>query len=183
MPILTIPIDPGLTLSYTHEREPLGTIGPLHLVPDLDENFLVMNGDILTDLDYRSLFESHVKHKAIATVATYKREVKMEYGVLEKDKKGRITGFFEKPNYYFDVSMGINVFSKKILDVIPRDKPFGFDQLMEYLLRARQPVISYPHEGYWLDIGKPDDFARSLEEFELHKDRFLPGLHTPEQDR
>jgi NDP-sugar pyrophosphorylase family protein len=166
--------DLGLGISYTHETEPLGTIGPLRLVPHLDENFLVMNGDILTDLNYRELFEAHRRKKAIATIATYQRDVNIDFGVLEKDSERRIVAFREKPTCHFDVSMGVYIFSKKILDLVPKGAPFGFDQLMYALVEKKAKVFSYPHDGYWLDIGRPDDYARSIEEFERYKDRFLP---------
>ncbi len=166
--------DFGLAISYTHETEPLGTIGPLHLVPRLDDNFLVMNGDILTDLNYRTLFDAHVRKGATATVATYQRDVNIDFGVLEKDDSGRIVAFREKPTYHFDVSMGVYVFSRAILDLVPKGKPFGFDQLMYSLVERKADVFSYSHDGYWLDIGRPDDYARSVEEFERYRDRFLP---------
>ena len=164
----------GLDISYTHEDTPLGTIGPLRLIEDLDDTFLVMNGDILTDIDYKALIDSHRENKAIATVATYQRDVHIDFGVLEKNKDNRIIAFREKPTYHFDVSMGIYVFSKKILTSVPKGEPFGFDQLMYALTEKKAPVFSYPHSGYWLDIGRPDDYARSIEEFERYKDRFLP---------
>lgn len=164
----------GLDITYSHEDEPLGTIGPLRLMKNLDTNFLVMNGDILTDIDYTALIECHKKNKAIATVATYQRDVHIDFGVLEKDEANRIVAFREKPTYYFNVSMGVYVFSKKILDYVPKNDPFGFDQLMYALTERKAPVFSYPHDGYWLDIGRPDDYARSIEEFEKYKDRFLP---------
>jgi NDP-mannose synthase len=164
----------GLEISYTHEDTPLGTIGPLRLIEDLDDTFLVMNGDILTDIDYTKLIDSHRKNNAIATVATYQRDVHVDFGVLERNDKNRIIAFREKPTYHFEVSMGIYVFSKKILDYVPENAPFGFDQLMYALTETKAPVFSYPHEGYWLDIGRPDDYARSIEEFEKYKDRFLP---------
>jgi NDP-mannose synthase len=164
----------GLDISYTHEDTPLGTIGPLRLIENLDDTFLVMNGDILTDIDYTKLIDSHRKNKAIATVATYQRDVYIDFGVLEKNDESRIIAFREKPSYHFDVSMGIYVFSKKILDYVPENAPFGFDQLMYALTETKAPVFSYPHTGYWLDIGRPDDYARSIEEFEKYKDRFLP---------
>jgi NDP-mannose synthase len=164
----------GLEISYTHEDMPLGTIGPLRLIEDLDDTFLVMNGDILTDIDYTKLTNSHRKNKAIATVATYQRDVYIDFGVLEKNDENRIIAFREKPSYHFDVSMGIYVFSKRILDLVPENSPFGFDQLMYALTEAKAPVFSYAHTGYWLDIGRPDDYARSIEEFEKYKDRFLP---------
>jgi NDP-mannose synthase len=164
----------GLDISYAHEDTPLGTIGPLRLIDQLDDTFLVMNGDILTDIKYRDLIASHHKNKAIATVATYQRDVNIDFGVLEKDDNRKIVAFKEKPTFHFDVSMGVYVFSKKILDYVPMGEPFGFDQLMYALTAKHEAVYSYQHSGYWLDIGRPDDYARSIEEFERYKDRFLP---------
>jgi len=164
----------GLDIAYVHEDTPLGTIGPLRLIEHLDDTFLVMNGDILTDISYPDLIASHRKNKAIATVATYQRVVNIDFGVLEKDENRKITAFREKPTYHFDVSMGVYVFSKKILDYVPDGEPFGFDQLMYALTAQKEAVYSYSHNGYWLDIGRPDDYARSIEEFEKYKDRFLP---------
>jgi NDP-mannose synthase len=162
-----------LKISYAHEDTPLGTIGPLRLIKKLDDNFLVMNGDILTDLDYTALIKAHKKQNALATVATYQRDTHIDFGVLDKNQDNRIIAFREKPTYHFDVSMGVYVFSKKILDYVPENLPFGFDQLMYALIKTKAPVFSYPHDGYWLDIGRPDDYARSIEEFEKYKDRFL----------
>jgi NDP-sugar pyrophosphorylase family protein len=164
----------GLKISYTHEQEPLGTIGPLRLIPELDDDFLVMNGDILTDLDFAAFMKSHTKNKAMATVATYKRDAAIDFGVLEKDEQGRIIAFREKPVYHFDVSMGVYAFSKNVLSFVPKNKPFGFDQLMYALIEKNSDVYSYPFDGYWLDIGRPDDYARAVEEFERYKSRFLP---------
>ena len=164
----------GLNISYSHEDTPLGSIGPLRLIEDLEDTFLVMNGDILTDLDYKKLIEFHKEHNAIATVATYQRDANIDFGVLETDSEKKIIAFREKPTYHFNVSMGVYVFSKKILDFVPADTPFGFDQLMYALIAKNEEVYSYSHTGYWLDIGRPDDYARSIEEFERYKDRFLP---------
>jgi len=166
--------DLKLKITYTHETEPLGTIGPLCLIDHLDKNFLVMNGDILTDLDYHAIFKAHAKRDAMATVATYQRDTNIDFGVLEKDRENKIVAFREKPTYHFDVSMGVYIFSNKILDYIPEGKPFGFDNLMYTLTEKKEAVYSFPHDGYWLDIGRPDDYARSIEEFERYKDRFIP---------
>jgi len=133
-----------------------------------------MNGDILTDLNYRALFEAHKSQRAIATIATSQRDMGIDFGVLEKNSDKKIVKFHEKPTYHFDVSMGIHMFSKKVLNYVPAGKPFGFDQLMYTLIDRNEEVYSYPHDGYWLDIGRPDDYARSIEEFEQYKDRFLP---------
>jgi NDP-sugar pyrophosphorylase family protein len=164
---------PGLSIRYTHEDEPLGTIGPLRLIDHLADTFLVMNGDILTDLDYRKLMEAHSEKKGMATIATYHREVNVDFGVLEHDDAGRIRAFREKPTYSFDVSMGIYVFQKEILNFVPEGMAFGFDELMLAMIAGGARVCSHPHHGYWLDIGRPDDYERSIAEFERYRDLFL----------
>jgi NDP-sugar pyrophosphorylase family protein len=164
---------PGLELRFTHEEEPLGTIGPLRLVEGLADSFLVMNGDILTDLDYRRLLAAHRRRKALATIATYHREVNVDFGVLEPDAGGRIRGFREKPTYPFEVSMGIYAFRKEILRFVPEGRAFGFDELMLAMIAEGAPVYSFPYRGYWLDIGRPDDYERSIAEFERYRDLFL----------
>ena len=164
---------PGLSIRFTHEDEPLGTIGPLRLIDHLEDTFLVMNGDILTDLDYRKLLEAHTRKKAMATIATYHREVNVDFGVLEPDSEGRIRAFREKPTYPFEVSMGIYAFQREILGFVPEGSPFGFDELMLAMIAKGAPVYSYLYDGYWLDIGRPDDYARSIEEFAQNRERFL----------
>jgi NDP-sugar pyrophosphorylase family protein len=152
---------PGLDLRFTHEEEPLGTIGPLRLIDGLADTFLVMNGDILTDLDYRRLLAAHRRRKALATIATYHREVNVDFGVLEPDAGGRIRGFREKPTYPFEVRF------------VPEGRAFGFDELMLAMIAEGAPVYSFPYRGYWLDIGRPDDYERSIAEFERYRDLFL----------
>lgn len=163
----------GINVKFVHENEPLGTIGPLHLIPHLDDTFLVMNGDILTDLDYRKLIAAHHRKKAIATIATYKRDVNVDFGVLEHDQDLRIHTFKEKPVFNFEVSMGIYILNKEILTFVPDKSAFGFDQLMYALTAKKAAVYSYPYKGYWLDIGRPDDYERSILEFEQNKEKFL----------
>ena len=162
-----------LSIRYSHEVEPLGTIGPLRLIEDLDESFLVMNGDVLTDLNYRHLIDYHQKCHAIATIATYQRDTAIDFGVLEHDDEQRIHTFREKPVYHFDVSMGIYMFQREIQDHVPDDRAFGFDDLMYALTAQAAPVFSYPFDGYWLDIGRPDDYERSIADFEKNKHLFL----------
>lgn len=166
--------DLDVPIRFSHEQKPLGTIGPLHLIKDLEDQFMVMNGDILTDLDYRKLIEYHNKKKALATVATYRRDVYIDFGVLEHDNESRIVKFIEKPTYSFEVSMGIYMFEKKILEYVPDGISFGFDDLMYSLTGKDEAVYSYLHSGYWLDIGRPDDYSRSIEEFEKNKEKFIP---------
>ena len=167
----------GLTIDYSHEPMPLNTIGPLKLIDDLPEHFLVLNGDVLTDLDLGAFFEAHVASGAEATVATYARDVKVDFGVLKsRASDGRLTAFVEKPVEHFDVSMGVYAFSHRIMDLVPDGQPYGFDHLMLDLIATGRDVRAQPHAGYWLDIGRPDDYQRACDEFET----LAPTLLGPE---
>jgi NDP-mannose synthase len=155
----------GVELVYSIEDRPLGTVGPLRLIHDLPEHFLVMNGDILTDLDYADLYCSHVRGDAPLTIASFQRDVQIDFGVLEIDNsRSKITGFREKPTYHFDVSMGVYAFSRSLVKRIPVDQPYGIDSLVLELLHAGVGVKAYPFSGYWLDIGRPDDYDRANQE-------------------
>jgi len=155
----------GLKINYSLEEEPLGTVAPIGLIQGLPEDFLVMNGDLLTDLDFSELFSIHIAHKSLLTVSTYHRTTKIDFGVLELDPKdNKVTGFREKPEYSFNVSMGVYAMNRKILDYVPRNKPFGFDNLMLCLLEKKIPVNVFPYKGYWLDIGRPDDYEKANED-------------------
>jgi NDP-sugar pyrophosphorylase family protein len=159
----------GLEIDYSIEKQPLSTVGPLKLIDKLPEHFIVANGDILTDLDVAKLYQDHVQSGAIATVATFKRTEKIDYGVLDITDDGVVSGFSEKPCYHFSVSMGIYVFSRPVLDLVPDNKPFGFDDLMYLLLERREKVRAYPFNGYWLDIGRPDDYEKALRDIDRIK--------------
>ncbi len=155
----------GLSIRYEVEDQPLGTVGPLARMADLPENFIVMNGDVLTDLDYDALFRHHVEGGALLTLSAYRRQETIDFGVLEIDRSSkRLVGFREKPRYDFDVSMGVYVFNRRILERIPRDRPYGLDQLVLDLLASGEPIQTYPFSGYWLDLGRPDDYDRANRE-------------------
>lgn len=156
----------GLRVSYSEETEPLSTVAPLKLIADLPENFLVVNGDILTDLDFAELCRIHLAKGSLVTVAVHERENFVDYGVLEADETGRLVGFKEKPTYRLTVSMGVYVFSKKVLDYVPDRVAFGFDQLMHLMLEKNLPVSVHCYPGYWLDIGRLEDYERAQEDFE-----------------
>ena len=164
----------GLRLDYSEEPQPLGTMGPLHLVPDLGENFFVLNADLLTDLDFGELATFHLSHGDPATVATYVKTTRLELGVLETDAQGRVVAFREKPVLRHKVSMGIYAFHRSILQHIPQGQPFGFDGLMAALLASDRPIRSFLFEGQWLDIGIPADYQAAQEEFEQNRERYLP---------
>ncbi|MBK9521668.1 MAG: nucleotidyltransferase family protein [Rhodocyclaceae bacterium] len=163
----------GVLIDYSLEDQPLGTMAPLRLVKDLPSHFLVMNGDILTDLNFADFHAEHSLSKALFTISSHQREQRIDYGVLEIDHAGALQGFREKPSSTYQVSMGIYMISRDILDHIPDSGPYGFDNLMLDLLTARKTVQVRPFNGYWLDIGRPDDYAQAIEEFESMKARFL----------
>lgn len=150
----------GVSIRYSMEDQPLGTVGPLCNVTDLPENFFVMNGDVLTNIDFRSLFEHHCASGCELTIATYRREAKIDFGVLDLDRE-RITGFREKPLFHFDVSMGIYVFRRSILDRVPANQSYGIDNLVLAMLKSGIPINAYRFDGYWLDIGRPDDYDQA----------------------
>lgn len=161
-------------IDYSLEDDPLGTMGPLRLIPDLPENFIVMNGDILTDLNFGAFFDAHVAEGVVFTISSSRREQVTDFGVLKTDD-GSLVGFEEKPRSTYEVSMGVYMVSSKIVARIPADGPFGFDQLMLDLMQDRQRIAVKCYEGYWLDIGRPDDYMRAIDEFESMRGRFLNG--------
>ena len=162
-----------LDIDYSIETIPLSTIAPLSLIPDLPEAFLLMNGDVLTDLDLRSLMQQHTAEKRLFTIAASWRTQMTDYGVLHINEGSHLTAFEEKPSSRYLVSMGVYVVSKSILDFIPQGRKYGFDDLMLDLLAKGEKVHVHPYDGYWLDIGRPDDYMKAIEDFEKGRMTFL----------
>lgn len=158
----------GARVTYVHEPTPLGTAGPLRLVDGLDRTFLLMNGDLLTDLRFDELVALHRRTANVVTIATHERTNVVDYGVLhtEPGESPRLVAYDEKPNSSLTVSMGIYVIEPEALDVIPGDGYFDFPQLVDRLLADGRQVGTYPFDGYWLDIGRRDDYERALVEWE-----------------
>lgn len=163
----------GLQIDYSLERNPLGTMGPLKLIADLPENFLVMNGDVLTDINYNMFWNHHVDKGNDFTIATCQREIRSEFGVIEINDNDTLHSFQEKPVILSNVSMGIYMLSKSIIDFIPKDTLYGFDHLMLSMMSRGHPIHIKRHEGYWLDIGRPDDYVKAIDMFEENRDMFL----------
>jgi NDP-sugar pyrophosphorylase family protein len=163
----------GVHIDYSVENEPLGTVAPLTLIPDLPEQFLLMNGDVLTDLDFQALCRKHGAHRKRFTISAAVRRHVIDYGVLETDGAQRLVGFREKPCVEYLVSMGVYVLDRSLLETVPRDTKFGFDDLMADMLQRNEAVHVETHTGYWLDIGRPDDYREAIEEFEKHPGLFL----------
>jgi NDP-sugar pyrophosphorylase family protein len=155
----------GLRVDYAEEDAPLSTVGPLFALRDrLPEHFLVMNGDVLTDLPFGHLLNSHVAADAALTVATAPRTTRIDFGVLEINA-ARIVGFAEKPAMNYHVSMGVYGMARKTLAPYRPGLSFGFDELVKDLIEAGQPPASYEYRGYWLDIGRPDDYDEANRNF------------------
>ena len=164
----------GLNISYSYEEKPLGTAGPLALVPGLTETFFVMNGDVLTTLKFQELLQFHKSQNAVATIAAYQRTVKIDLGVLQHtDGDYRVTNYIEKPSYDYLVSMGIYVFEPEVLEFIPRNAYLDFPSLVLKLIAAGKRVCYLPHDGYWKDLGRADDYEQAAHDFENLRKDFL----------
>ncbi len=166
----------NVKIDYSFEDKPLGTMGPLTIIPDLPDDFLVMNGDVLTNLNYHDFYEYHIQHKNLFTVSGYKRTINSEFGVLEIGKNNQLTDFKEKPLIHYNVSMGIYMGNREILKFIPRDLHFGFDQLMLKLIELDKPAQVKIFDGFWLDIGRPEDYQIAINEFEKNPTFFLHNV-------
>jgi NDP-mannose synthase len=157
----------GVDIDYFRETTPLGTVGALAQIEDLpDVPFIVMNGDVLSDLSFTQLLEQHAATDAALTIGAFRRRERDELGILEVSDDGALVAYREKPEHEYLVSMGIYAFSRSAIDLVPRETPMDFPDLVGALLEAHRPVRTHVHSDYWLDLGRPDDFARANEEFE-----------------
>ncbi|KAB1990612.1 sugar phosphate nucleotidyltransferase [Streptomyces triticiradicis] len=165
----------GMAVDYSTEESPLGTMGPLLTMRDrLPESFLVMNGDVLTDLDFGDVLRQHRGSGAPLTIATYARKVRIDFGVLTTDDR-KVVAFTEKPSMDYRVSMGVYGLSRSTLEDYTPGLPLGFDELVLDLLRSGDEPHAYEFDGYWLDIGRPDDYDRANAEFTTRKSLLLKG--------
>jgi NDP-mannose synthase len=164
----------GVHIDYSLETKPMSTIAPLSLISDLPDNFLLMNGDVLTDLDLSGFLQRHVTAGRLFTIAAARRLQLIDYGVLHVDRAQRLIGFCEKPRTEYLVSMGVYAVNRAVLNFVPPDCKYGFDDLMNDLLKRDESVTVEAFEGYWLDIGRPDDYVRAIDEFEQRKHELLP---------
>lgn len=163
----------GLNIIYSIEDKPLGTAGPLAAIEGLDSDFIVMNGDLLTTLSYSELIKKHKEEKATTTIAVYKKDVKIDLGVLELDEESNVSKYMEKPTHHYSVSMGVYVFSPRVLQYIERDKYLDFPDLVQILLNKGEKIYGYQNDDYWLDIGRHDDYDKAINLFESNKHLFL----------
>ena len=140
---------------------------------NLDENFLVLNSDDLTDLDYQDLFELHIKNNATVSIGMFTRDVQIDLGIIESDELNIVQNYIEKPKHQFNVSMGIYAFHRDAIKYIPQNQRFDFPELINVLLKDQKKVLAYHHKGFWFDIGRPEDYEKANDEFGELKNQIL----------
>ncbi len=156
-----------MDVDYFREDTPLGTVGALaHIEKSPIEPFVVMNGDVLSDLSFSELLSTHRRSGGELTIASYRRRVRDEFGILETDGGDRLVDYHEKPEHEYLVSMGIYVVAPSVVELIPPGRKMEFPDLVQALLDAGRGVTTHNHAGYWLDLGRPDDYSRANQEFE-----------------
>lgn len=155
----------GVRIEYYREEFPLGTAGVLAQLDDLPDPCLVMNGDVLTTIDVVAMAGRHAQQRAAMTVATQRRSVKIDYGVLEEDLEGRVTGYTEKPSLKYVVSAGVNIISARARALLKRGESCDIPTLVQRLISSGATVAAYESDAYWRDIGRPSDFETAEAEF------------------
>ncbi len=163
----------GLNITYCIEDMPLGTAGSLSIIENLQDNFIVMNGDVLTTINFSDLYNFHTIHNNDTTISVYNKEVNIDLGVLKVDTNNTFLDYIEKPTYHYIVSMGIYVLSKKIIDYIPKNIRFDMPDLMLRLKEENKKILCYSGSYYWLDIGRVDDYNEAVSIFEQRRSEFL----------
>jgi NDP-sugar pyrophosphorylase family protein len=152
-------------IEYAIEELPLGTAGPLATIDGLTSSFVVMNGDVLSDVNFTDMYDYHRRSGAAVTVGICPRSMTVEFGVIESTPSGELSQYIEKPRYDYFVSMGIYIMEPVVLDFLSRGTSVGLPDLVTQLVAGGKKVMCYEHRGYWLDIGRKDDYERALREW------------------
>jgi len=163
----------GLSVSYVQEETPLGTAGPLSLVNDCSDPVLVMNGDLLTTMDFTKMLESHENRNAAVTIALFKRDVPIDFGVIDSDDDGTFQTYREKPVFHFEVSMGVYILSQTAIQQVKKDEYLDMPDLILNVQRQGGLVNCYREDCFWLDIGRMDDYAKAQDVYTSNEARFL----------
>tara|TARA_B100000519_G_scaffold203428_1_gene226706 strand:+ start:15431 stop:16147 length:717 start_codon:yes stop_codon:yes gene_type:complete len=168
----------GINITYSFEDKPMGTAGAIAFALDkLGDDFIVMNGDLLTTLNYGKMLNYHQKNKAGGTIAIFHREIKMEFGVIESNSDGRLKNYTEKPSYFFDFGMGVNIINNKAINpLLKKGEYLDMPELMLRLKANGSPVYCYQEDCFWLDMGCHADYEKANEVFEKNKYDFLPSI-------
>jgi NDP-mannose synthase len=166
---------PGLRISYLRETVPLGTAGPIGLLEERDQDLLVVNGDILTTLDFGRIVAYHRERQPALTVGVHARTMTVDLGVLELGAADRVQAYVEKPSFVYQCSMGVNVYAPSAIRAIEAGEVLDFPALVERLLSRGEAVLAYRADCYWQDIGRRDDYEQAVAEFDRMRDLLLPG--------
>lgn len=168
----------SVSLSYVSEDVPLGTAAPLSLIKDLDDTFLVVNGDVLTTLDYSDLITFHKQRGAALTIATFPKKVPMNLGIVEVDSDHIVSNYLEKPTFTYNESMGIYVYEPSVLNYIEPGVHLDIPTLVLRLIENGERVLAYKSNNpcYWIDMGEHGDYEKAIEVFEKRRMDFLPQL-------
>jgi NDP-sugar pyrophosphorylase family protein len=168
----------GLSITYSREQEPLGTAGPLGLVSGLEQTFFVMNGDLLSTIDFAAMLGFHRTHGQSATVGLADKTVKIDLGVIETSTERVIADYIEKPSYTYKVSMGIYVFEPSVLRYIKDAGRLDLPDLIKSLLRDGERPMGFESNCRWLDMGRIEDYTAAVETFEKDRAVYLPATVT-----
>jgi NDP-sugar pyrophosphorylase family protein len=164
----------GLDISYVRESRPLGTAGALRLIEDVQDDLLVVNGDVLTTLDYSLVVAHHREQGAALTVGVHSIEVQIDLGVLEIDSDGVVVGYVEKPLTRHECSMGVYVCSPRAVRLIDVGERLDFPDLVLRLIHSQETVCAYRTDCYWVDIGREEQYRRANEDFAEMRSLLLP---------
>jgi len=163
----------GVTIDYLHEDKPLSTAGPLGLLEEFDGPLLVMNGDVLTTMDYAALVEEHKGHGAEATVAVTQRTVPVDYGVVQFGEDDLLSEWIEKPRLPYWVSTGVYVTSPAARVLVEPGESLGMPDLLLRVKASGGSVFCARSGAFWLDIGRVEDYQQAQDEFESRRVEFL----------
>ncbi len=164
-----------IKIKFVREEIPLGTVGSLALVPNLNDSFLVINGDTLTDINYTDLIKFHKDNNALLTIALNKRNVKIDFGVVELNDNCELKSFIEKPTLQYLVGMGIYIYEPEVLQYIKPGEYLDFPNVVWQMLKDGKKVVGYPTDCYWLDLGSHADYQKAQNEFEGMREKLLIG--------
>ncbi len=148
-------------ITYVREDIPLGTAGAISLLPDLDNDYIFMNGDILSTIDFTEAYTKHKDSNALITICTFEKTTKSSLGVLELNAKGEVENYLEKPELKQIVSSGIYILNPKIKNFIPLDQKFDLPDLVKYMINEDMKINTYAIKGEWFDIGTPSDLEKA----------------------
>ena len=158
----------GLSIQYVHEDKPLGTLGSVKLCRQNEHDYvMVMNSDLLTNIDYEAFFQTFIRSGADMAVATTSYQVEVPYGVLEVDNGNFVNSLKEKPRYTYYSNAGIYLVKRELLSFVPDREFYNVTDLMDMLIRQGKKLVSFPILGYWLDIGKHEDFRKAQEDIKF----------------